>query len=348
MDNISNITIVCGPTASGKSNFALEIAQKTNGVIINADAFQVYENLEICTASPSKEDKGIVPHYLYNFVSPTDQYTVGKYVLDANEIIKKVVDTQKHPIIVGGTGLYIYSLLYGLDDIPYINDEVKNEVDELFASLGQEKCYSDLAALIPDLKNHVNPFDHLRTKRVYEVFKMTGKPLWYFYKNTRKGTFLENKANEKLNYMHSDLFDFQNITATEKDVINRRGLLDNISVSSNSSILKDKQSISQDDNNGIITRYHIRLYKILPNRSNLYEVINQRVIHMVNNGAMKEVNMIRDNWKTYSLSAKKTILAQELYEYISGNLTLDVAILGAQKRTRNYAKRQYTWFKNKL
>lgn len=109
------ILVLTGPTGTGKSKLAISLANKINGEIVNADAFQVYEKLRIATASPTEEEKKKAPHHLYNFVPLTDSYDISRYQIDARKTLKEILSRKKTPILVGGSGLYIRSALYDYD-----------------------------------------------------------------------------------------------------------------------------------------------------------------------------------------------------------------------------------------
>lgn len=188
--------LIAGPTASGKSALALDIARRENGMIINADAMQIYAGLPILTAQPSKKDRTIIPHELYETVDPSERFSVGKWLPLAQKVIERAVHAGRTPIIVGGTGLYFKALLEGIADIPDIPENVRHEVRKLYVDLGAEAFRAALAKLDPDSAAHLKPNDRQRLIRAYEVARHTGKPLGSWH--TQKTPAMTGKTGNKL------------------------------------------------------------------------------------------------------------------------------------------------------
>jgi tRNA dimethylallyltransferase len=174
---LSHVTVVCGPTASGKSIFAMQMAKQIGGAIINADSCQVYKNTPILTASPTAADKSEIPHYLYNFLDLADDFSVAKYLSTAVPTVEQIAATGHHPIIVGGTGLYINALLHGLSAIPNIDLSVRMSVRQEFENLGKEVFYNKLISLDPLLTHRITSGDSQRMIRAYEVLVQTGQSI---------------------------------------------------------------------------------------------------------------------------------------------------------------------------
>ena len=139
MDNQSKIILISGPTASGKSNFALRDAKKINGEIINADSMQVYKRLKILTARPDQEKQKSVKHHLYAVVDLHKNFSTGQWLKSTTKIIKEIQKRKKIPIVVGGTGLYFQSLIDGLVKIPKIPIKIRNKVRMMQKKQGQKK-----------------------------------------------------------------------------------------------------------------------------------------------------------------------------------------------------------------
>ena len=129
--------MIAGPTASGKSDFSIDLAKKINGVVINSDSMQVYENLEILTARPNKKEMKNIDHYLYGYVNGVERHNVEKWCNDASKIIHKTFERNLTPILVGGTGLYIHTLINGLIDIPPIPESIKDESEKIIKEFGK-------------------------------------------------------------------------------------------------------------------------------------------------------------------------------------------------------------------
>jgi tRNA dimethylallyltransferase len=172
-----NAILIAGPTASGKSQLALTLAEREGGVIINADSMQVYRELEILTARPSAADLDRAPHALYGFVSGAQAYSAGRYAIDAARAIAKAEAAQKIPIIVGGTGLYFKVLLEGLSPVPTTDPEVRVYWRSQAAQRPAPELHALLAARDPEMAARLMPTDPQRIVRALEVLESTGRSL---------------------------------------------------------------------------------------------------------------------------------------------------------------------------
>ena len=184
MDLKSKIILISGPTASGKSKFAIQLAKKINGEVINADSMQIYKELKILTARPKLKDIKIVKHHLYGFKSVKDNYSTGNWLRDAKSKIKNIKKRNKIPILVGGTGLYFKALTEGIVKIPEIPFNIRNRVRKKQSKIGQIKFYSELIKLDPLCKSKIDKNDTQRSMRAYEVKKFTNKSLFDWYSET--------------------------------------------------------------------------------------------------------------------------------------------------------------------
>ncbi len=185
MDLKSKIILISGPTASGKSKAALKIAKRLNGEIINADSMQVYKELNILTARPSKIDLKKINHHLYGFRSVKKEFSSGEWLKLAKKNIKKIKDKNKIPILVGGTGLYFKALTDGLVKIPKIPISIRNRIRRMQNNLGQKKFYLKLLKIDPSVKNRIDPTDTQRSIRAYEVISISKKSIFEWYKKTK-------------------------------------------------------------------------------------------------------------------------------------------------------------------
>ena len=192
MDLKSKIILISGPTASGKSKAALKIAKKLNGEIINADSMQVYKELKILTARPSKTDLNKIDHHLYGFRSVKKEFSSGEWLKLAKKNIKKIRDKNKIPVLVGGTGLYFKALTDGLVKIPKIPISVRDKIRRMQNKLGQKKFYLKLLNNDPLVKNKIDPTDVQRSIRAYEVILISKKSIFEWYKKT-KPSFLNDE-----------------------------------------------------------------------------------------------------------------------------------------------------------
>ena len=173
MDKQSKIVLISGPTASGKSNFAVKIAKKIQGEIINADSMQVYKNLKILTARPNKKEQKNIKHHLYGTVDLNEKFSTGQWLELAIKKIKNIKKKKKIPILVGGTGLYFQSLINGLVKIPEIPLKFRNKVRLMSKREGQKKFYKKLLKLDPKVKDKFDPNDTQRSIRAYEIKSYT-------------------------------------------------------------------------------------------------------------------------------------------------------------------------------
>jgi len=171
------IHVIGGPTASGKSAHALALADKYDGVIVNADSMQIYDGLPILTAQPPPEDLAQAPHKLYGHLHPNDACSAGNWNEIVKPLITEIIADNKMPIIVGGSGLYINALLYGLSPIPDIPDEVRTANNERFERLGNDAYFAELEALDPIMASRLHRDHTARIIRAREVIDHTGKSL---------------------------------------------------------------------------------------------------------------------------------------------------------------------------
>jgi len=276
-----SIYIIVGPTASGKSEFSINLAKKINGAVINADSMQVYKNLKILTARPTISDIKNIPHYLYGHIEGSERYNVEKWCNDASDIIHKTDNNKLTPILVGGTGLYINTLINGLIDIPPISDNIKNESEKIIKNFGKDFLINQIKNFDPDSLKEVNSNDTFRIRRIWEVFESTGKKL----------------SDWKMN--------------------------------------KNKTFISQ---------YNFKIFLFLPDRKKNYQIVNSRFIKMINSGAIDEVKKLLELKLNNSLPIMRAHGVPEIQKYLADEITLDECINRGQKVTRNYVKRQHTWW----
>ena len=191
MDNPSKIILISGPTASGKSNFAMKIADKINGEIINADSMQVYRQLKILTARPNKKEQKNIKHHLYGVVDIDKKFSTGQWLKLAIQKIKEIKKRKRIPILVGGTGLYFQSIINGLVKIPNIPIKIRNKVRLMQKKEGQKKFYKRLMRIDKNIINKFNPNDVQRSIRAYEI-KLHTKVSMYDWLDKTKPIFNEN------------------------------------------------------------------------------------------------------------------------------------------------------------
>ena len=279
----SEILIIAGPTASGKSALALSIAQKRGGVIINADSQQVYKELPILTARPTATEEAQVPHRLYGFLSINEPCSAGKWLKMVQMEIDWALAQNKLPIIVGGTGLYLKALLQGIAEIPEIAPEIRIQAINDYDVMGKDAFAGRLQVVDPEFFERLKVYDRQRLIRAYEVWLGSSKSLSWWHKQKQNPPY------------PAESFQIQKVEIA---------------------------------------------------REELYRRCDMRFLHMVEQGAMEEVRQLQDIGLTVQGSA--IIGVRELSAYLRNEIPLDLAIKTAQKATRNYAKRQLTWFRTQL
>ena len=211
MDLKSKIVLIYGPTASGKSYFAIKLSKKIKGEIINADSMQVYKELKILSAKPSKTNYKKIKHHLYGFQSVKKNFSTGDWLKLANQKILDIKKRKKVPILVGGTGLYFKALTDGLVNIPNIPTKFREKVRSLHKKIGNKKFFSKLIKLDPLVKKRIKPSDTQRSIRAYEVKTYTKKSIYEWFNNTKSNyqhedfykIYIDFPKNELLNRIHS-------------------------------------------------------------------------------------------------------------------------------------------------
>ena len=207
MDLKSKIILIYGPTASGKSNFAVKLAKKIGGEIINADSMQLYKDLKILTARPLKKEYQDIKHHLYGFQSGKKNFSTGDWLKLAIKKIGEVKRRKKIPILVGGTGLYFKALIDGLVEIPNIPMAFRNKVRKLQKDLGQKNFYKKLLKIDPNLVKTIKPTDTQRSIRAYEVKLFTNKSINEWYDNTKSQFKKKDFYKLIIDFPRSDLIE---------------------------------------------------------------------------------------------------------------------------------------------
>jgi tRNA dimethylallyltransferase len=178
--NRVSAVLIAGPTASGKSDLALDLAERFGGVVVNADSMQVYRDLRILTARPSTAEEARTPHYLFGQVDGSVNYSVGRYVEDAGRVLAQLRDEGRLPIFVGGTGLYFKALTQGLSEIPRVPEQIRAEWRARAEMMPVAALYAELAARDPVMAARLRPSDQQRILRALEVHAATGQSLAVF------------------------------------------------------------------------------------------------------------------------------------------------------------------------
>ena len=273
----SKIIVISGATASGKSRVAIEVAKIFNGAIINADALQIYRDLPILSAQPTSENFIEVEHFLYGILPANEKISVGIWLKMVAEIVKKIQQENKIPIIVGGNGMYISRLISGISEIPEIDEKFRLQAQNLYAEIGHQKFQENFG--------NTKIIDKQKLLRACEVFLQTGKKIEFFQQQPPK------KALENQQFIHLNLN---------------------------------------------------------PPRQEIYQNCNERFAKMLENNALNEVKNYIKNINDLSSPIVNTLGFKEILEFLNNKITLDEMQSLASQKTRNYAKRQLTWFRHQF
>ena len=220
------VIVICGPTASGKTALSIELAKKINGEIISADSMQIYKDMDIGTAKPFPEEMQGIKHYLLDFVSPDDRYSVAQYKLDAKKAIKEIISKGKTPIIVGGTGLYVDSLIYEIeyDDIK-LDEEYRQALEKIVEEQGLDVLYKKAIEIDSQAMEKISQNDKKRIMRVLEIYKATGKTKTEQEIESRKNPVEYDYKVFAINWEREKLYERIN---KRVDIMIEQGLIDEV------------------------------------------------------------------------------------------------------------------------
>lgn len=278
MSHKPKIIAIVGPTASGKTALAIELAKKLDTEIISADSRQFYRELPIGSAMPSAEELQQAKHHFIACRSVTEEYTAGSYARDARILIERILQEKKQVIVCGGSGLYLQALLFGMDEFPSVPDEVKHAV-EILSKMGLEEMQKRLLALDPIYYHEVDIYNKARLRRALEVCMASGQPYSSF----------RTKAKQ-----------------TWKPFV---------------------------------------AYGIDIPKQELHQRIHTRVDEMLENGLEQEAKNV---YPYKHVKALQTVGYQEFFDYFEGKVSYNECVSLIKTHTRQYAKRQMTWFNRQL
>ncbi|WP_246703959.1 tRNA (adenosine(37)-N6)-dimethylallyltransferase MiaA [Rhizobium sp. P38BS-XIX] len=284
MSNIDAI-LITGPTASGKSALAVELARLHDGVVINADSMQVYDTLRVLTARPSDEDMEGVAHHLYGHVPAGQAYSTGVWLREATDLVERLRNDGRLPVFVGGTGLYFKALTGGLSDMPTIPPEIRSRLRARLLEEGPEDLHRELAARDGSVADSLNPQDGQRIVRALEVIEATGQSIAAFQGKTGPVVIDPDRA---------------------------------------------------------------RKIVVLPDRTVLHQRINGRFEKMLAMGAEDEVRSLLKLKLPPEMPVMKAIGVSQIAAMLNGEMKRDEVIETGAAATRQYAKRQMTWFRNQM
>lgn len=272
-----HLIVVGGPTASGKTTLAIDIAQRFGAEILSADSRQFYREMTIGTAKPTPAELAQVPHHFINSLSIADDYSVGDFERDALALLDELFQHSNAAVVAGGSGLFINALCNGLDVFPEVPDSIRRDLEHLEQTDGIEALRAELQQLDPDYYLRVDRDNPARLRRALEVCRVSGLPY---------SSFLTQPKAERPFHIHYIQADWP--------------------------------------------------------REILYQRINQRVDNMVNEGLEAEALSLLP-WR--NRPALRTVGYEEWFDYFDGNYTKEEAIDKIKQHSRNYAKRQLTWFR---
>lgn len=283
--------VIVGPTASGKTALGIQLAHRLGeqgraAEIVNMDSMQLYRELPLLSAQPNADEQAQAPHRLYGICDVTEPSSTAWWAAAAKRELARLQAADAVPILVGGTGLYLQTLLEGIAPVPPVPAEIRAEAEDIIASLGSAGLHRHLDA---EMQAKLQPGDRQRVQRAWEVLRATGQPLSYW------------------------------------QAVPRTGALEG---------------------------YAPHLVVLTPEREALYARCDRRMAAMVAGGALAEVERLAARVEAEQLSPGLPLLKAcgypELAAHVAGQLTLDEALTAAQQSTRNYAKRQTTWFGNQI
>ncbi len=281
----NNLLILLGPTGVGKTDISTKLAQKMSDLeIISADSMQIYKYMDIGTAKPNKNILNTIKHHMIDIVDPSDDFDVTKYNKLATKIILDVFKRGKIPILMGGSGLYISSIIYPLFTGPAKNSKYRKILEEEAKIHGKKHLHEKLSKIDPISASKIEPNDLRRIIRALEVYKSTGKTISYLQK--------------------------------------------------------------KDFNKHAKFKYHIIGLK--RDRENIYRRISLRVDKMIKDGFIEEVKILRDMGYKEDLNSMQGLGYKQINKHLNGVYAKEEAINLIKIETRRYAKRQMTWFKNKI
>lgn len=220
------VIVICGPTASGKTALSIELAKKIDGEIVSADSMQIYKDMNIGTAKPEDDEKQGIKHYLMDYISPQQRYSVAQFKNDATKAIEEIIEKGKTPIVVGGTGLYIDSLIYGIEynDIK-IDEDYRKKLERIIETQGLEALYNKANEIDSQAMKKISPNDQKRIIRVLEIYHATGKTKTEQEEESRKN---EVKYNYKVFALNMDREKLYERINKRVDIMIEKGLIQEV------------------------------------------------------------------------------------------------------------------------
>jgi len=277
------LIIIAGPTGVGKTEISIRLAKLLDGEIVSCDSMQIYRLMDIGSAKATKEEMQGIPHHMVDILDPLSPFSVSEYKAMAEMTIDDIISRGKVPIMVGGTGLYIDSVITDMSFAEGSGDPAfRASMEDLAEKSGREEVHRQLKQVDPLAAERIHPNNLKRVIRALEVFHMTGKPFSSF---------------------------------ADEGIIN--------------------------------PKYEVSYYYLNRNREALYSTIDSRVLKMLEEGLVEEVRMLREMGLTREHQSMQGIGYKEVLDYLDGRKTFEEMVDEIQRHSRNYAKRQLTWFRRK-
>lgn len=334
------IPVIVGPTGIGKTELAINLAKKIDGEIISADSMQIYEGMDIGTGKATKEEMQNIKHYMLDIKKPYERYTVKEFKEDALKCIEEIIKKGKTPIIVGGTGLYINSLVY---DYTFDKEvEIKKEKDEKAEE--KESNYEI------DYTDHILKYRKSLEEKLLNG-EITLEELYEMACKIDPNSSSKISSNDKKRILRILELDYIGREKASEDILK--------AINNQNKINKNGNNIS--DNN-CSSKYNYMIFMLNQDRKKLYEKIEKRIDKMLELGLVSETKEIvdiickntnmkdiadftKENMLRYDITAMQAIGYKEPLEYLKENISYDEMVYDLKLGTRHYAKRQLTWFK---
>ena len=281
-DLLQQCWFLAGPTAAGKTAAGIMLAQRLNGEILALDSMSLYRRMDIGTAKPDADERAAVPHHLIDILEPWEEFTVADYVTRAEQTCREIVGRGRTPIFVGGTGLYLRSLLRGVFEGPPADWDFRRELEAQARDHPPDWLHQQVAAVDPPTASRLHPSDRRRLIRALEIQHLTGQPA--------SGQQQEQPLPEAERPRH--------------------------------------------------------VYWLHPPRDWLYQRIDRRVESMISAGLVEEVRRLLADPRGLSRTARQALGYKEMIDHLEGRCSLAEGVETLQRRTRQFAKRQHTWFRN--
>lgn len=281
-DLLRHCWFLAGPTAGGKTATALALAEFLDAEIVSMDSMAVYRRMDIGTAKPTREERSQVPHHLIDIVDPHEEFSVSDYVQQASQVAGEIAGRSRTPLFVGGTGLYLRSMLRGVFEGPDADWELRRSLERQADEKGNDWLLEELRKVDAPTAARLHPNDVRRVIRAIEVFNVTGQPL---------------------------------------------------------SIQHDHKPLPKEEQPAAVFWIH-------PPRAWVHERVNRRVDIMMGQGLLGETRRLLDSDPPPGRTARQALGYRELIEHLEAGVSLDAAVTQIKTGTRQFAKRQHTWFRN--